>query len=456
MFKLKVTYLLLAAAIAIFLYKSTAQINATTKEALKYALATQQQQQLPVVTIELEGGNVTAMQQQLPRHELLPVVVESIDQPQVFEGGMENSSTNSHRESVSAGEGTERQWTNGSTQVKNFTAFANVVIAMKIHGMPFMPEVKQSLCLLDVAYNSRVLYDIIIFHTMPLDEKDILEVQRIVSPANITFVLDEMTLEEQIANMTAEQQQTLVNRCIDVNTTADITWHHRCRDDTFVMPIAYCWMSEFRSKQIWLQQALRPYKYMLWWDSDSYATMVWKQDPIEYMIRNDLVLLMANYPQGSTRGYTGVQQKLRQVYNKTLCSAVLVESGVLHANYGTEENCGQENVQQVHGFFHITNLDFYRLPQNLHWYDVQIGDNKFSRVWDDQLAVIVPAVMLAPERAADMERVGLDLQVFHNGFIMGKRKSKGGGYKAFWRNEGPTKFAEAKEKCAPYITAAMR
>ena len=332
----------------------------------------------------------------------------------------------------------------------------NVVIAMKIHDGAFMPEVKQSLCLLDVAYNSRFLYDIVIFHTIPLDESDVLEVQQIVSPANVTFLLDEMTLEDQIANLTLEQQQTLVDRCSEVNTTSDISWRTRCQDGRFLMPIAYCWMSEFRSKQIWVQEVLRPYKYMLWWDSDSFATMVWKQDPVEYMIQNDLVLLMANYGQGTTRADTGVQQKLLQVYNKTLCSARLDANGVLNATYGTAEDCGRYPVRQVHGFFHITNLDFYRLPQNLYWFDVQIGDHKFSRVWDDQLAVMVPAVMLAPERAAEMEPVGIELDVFHNGDIMGKRKWRGGGYRAFWRTEGRTKFPEAQDKCSPYITRAMR
>jgi hypothetical protein len=434
----KITYLLLGMAMAIVLHQATRLINATTTtgEALEHNHATHQ---LPVV--DPVRRKSTALQ-------LRAQSVETIDQQQL------NSTTTSHPEFVSAVESIGRL--TNETEINNFTAYAGVVIAMKIHGTAFMPEVKQSLCLLDVAYNSRVLHDIIIFHTMPLDDKDILEVQQIVSPANITFVLDKMTLEEQIANMTHEQQQTLVDRCIDVNTTADITWHHRCRDDKFVMPIAYTWMSEFRSKQIWLQEALRPYKYMLWLDSDSYATMVWKHDPIEYMIQKGMVLLMANYAQGNTLGDTGVQQKLLQVYNKTLCLATLVESGVLRATYGTAENCGQTHVQQVHGFFHVTNLDFYRLPQNLYWYNVQIGDSKFSRVWDDQLAVVVPAAMLAPGRAAEMERVGLDLQVFHNGKIMGKRPSKGGGYKAFWRNEGATKFPEAQEKCGSYITCATR
>jgi hypothetical protein len=82
--------------------------------------------------------------------------------------------------------------------------------------------------------------------------------------------------------MTPAQRKKLVDRCNEVNTTADITWHTRCRDGKSVMPIAYWWMSEFRSKRIWRQKVLELYKYMLWWDSDNFATMVWQQDPIDY------------------------------------------------------------------------------------------------------------------------------------------------------------------------------
>ena len=105
----------------------------------------------------------------------------------------------------------------------------------------------------------------------------------------------------------------------------------------------------------------------------------------------------------------------------------------------------------MHGFFHITDLDFYRLPINLQWYDVEIGDNKFSRIWDDQLAVMIPPVMLTQERSAEMEDIGIRPDVMHNGMIMGKSKRTDGAYKALWRGEGKTQFPEARKMCSPYI-----
>jgi len=345
--------------------------------------------------------------------------------------------------------------TNAKLQIKDFVHHPGAVIAVKIHGGEFLPELQQALCLLQVAYNNRVLYDIVVFATIALPEEGIAELRQIVHPAKLIVQYDEQTLQEQIADMTPTQQEHLMNRCYDVNRTEDLTWHHRCKDGKFVMPIAYCWMSEFRSKQIWTQKVLAPYKYMLWYDSDAFATQVWKKDPIAFMIREDLVLLMANYAQGTTLFKTGVQSKLFQVYNKTFCGGEIQRNGRLNVTYGGEHVC-RSSVKQVHGFFHITNLDFYRLPINLHWSNVQIGDNKFSRLWDDQLAVAVPPTMLAPHRVAEMEISGLKLEVMHNGMIMGKRKWIGGAYKKFFRTEGVTKFPEAQNKCKALVKVSSR
>jgi hypothetical protein len=332
----------------------------------------------------------------------------------------------------------------------------DVVIVTKIHGEEFLPELKQSLCLLDAAYNSRVRLDIVIFHTLQIPEEEKRILTTVVSPASLRFVMDEKSLLQQISDLTPEQQQTLVDRCQGVNRSTDLTWYTRCKDGTHVMPIAYCWMSEFRAKHIWTHNALRSYKYMLWWDSDTFPTKKWQHDPVYYMLRNDLVLLMANYGLGNTPGGYGVQQKIFQAYNKTLCSVELLQNGRLRGNYGDAENCAQHGVRHVHGFFHITNLAFYRLPQNLKWYNIEIGNQKFSRIWDDQLAVIIPAVMLAPNRTVEMHRVGIHLEVMHNAKMMGKVKWGDGAYKQFWNLSAPTDFPEAVKKCSSYVVKGSR
>ena len=351
-----------------------------------------------------------------------------------------------------------------TTVIKDFEHQPNVVIACKIHGPEHVHELKQSFCLLHAAYNRRVLYDILLFSTLALSEEDTAALQLIVSPATLTVYTDEQSLHEQLAALTPSQQRTLLNRCLNVSTIQDFTWQTLCVDDIHTIPIQYTWMSEFRSKQIWTLKPLKPYKYMMWFDSDSFPTQVWRQDPVAFTIRNKLVLLGANCAQGKTLGRHGVQERIYKAYKRTLCSNVIGQDARMEATYLLQTGepgknctkCWDHDVVQVHGFLHITDLDFYRLPQNIYWYDVMIGDGKFGRVWDDQLAITVPPAMLAPHRAMDMEAAGINLDVMHNGLMMGKRNWPGGAYLKFWNTEGVEKFPEAQELCGAFIKVPVR
>jgi hypothetical protein len=96
-------------------------------------------------------------------------------------------------------------------------------------------------------------------------------------------------------------------------------------------------MSEFRSKHIWQQDALKIYKYMMWVDGDSFATKPWKQDPIAFMVRNKLVLLMGKYSGGqdtSTRWPTG--KSFQGFQQDRLHGTRLDKNGRLIASYGYE------------------------------------------------------------------------------------------------------------------------
>jgi hypothetical protein len=91
-----------------------------------------------------------------------------------------------------------------------------------------------------------------------------------------------------------------------------------------------------------------------------------------------------------------------------------------------------------------------------HWFDVQIGDSKFSRNFDDQVAVMVPPAMMAPGKVMALEISGLKLEIMHNGLIMGKRQWEGGGFKKFFKTEGVTKFQEAQEVCRSLVRVSSR
>jgi hypothetical protein len=334
-----------------------------------------------------------------------------------------------------------------STAIRDFEAQPRVVIATKIHGPPHIPQLKQSLCLLMAAYNNRPLYDIVVFTTLPVTKIDKMHLQEIVHPAHLTIETDKKTLSQQIDDLNPEQKRILYERC---NRTYDdpIYWVTRACEvgAGACMPLAYTWQAEFRAKHIWKHSALFKYKYMLWYDSDAMATRVWEQDPITVMIRNDLAILFDHFPQGITRGQE-VQDKIMKAYNETLCGLRLGKNGHLVKR---GRNC--DVVPQIHGFFHITNLHFYRSPENLRWFDILIGDNKFSRKWDDQLAVTVPAAMRAPTRSWEMGANGVKLDVWHNGLLDGETEWKGGGYMKWWKKEAQVSFPEAFSSCKRLVT----
>jgi hypothetical protein len=329
-----------------------------------------------------------------------------------------------------------------SVQVKDFEKQPGVVVATKVHGPEYFNQLKQMYCLFSAAYNWKMQYDIILFHTEPIPEQEKQELIDVVSPANISFYVDGPSIQEQVKDLNVNQTAYLTERC-HVNSTDELTWRSRCFEKGGgEMPLAYTWQCEFRSKHIWQHPGLKPYKYMLWLDSDAMCGKAWQQDPIATMIRNDLVLMFANFPQGQARG-AAIQDRIQRSFNKTLCDIVLVD-GHFEPQYG---DCWRNtSIGGVHGFMHLTNLDFFRSPPVKRWTDILIGDGKFSRKFDDQIAVAVPPAILAPNRSWDMWQNGINLTVIHNGFIDGKLKWRGGFFKNYWRRQGKT-FPEAFDKC---------
>ena len=300
-------------------------------------------------------------------------------------------------------------------EVVDFERQEGVVLAVKIQGMPKINQLimlKQSLCLLKAAYNHRMNYDHIIFSTIPIPEKDAEELRQIVAPAKLTLLLhSNPNLQEVLASFTKEQQDSLVKKC-KVNDISELDWLTKCDEEdhgrsafAYSKFSSYCstktkqqtqsglglcsyssiyqgqllltfthrtfdlnfkmndkltdWQAEFRSKHIWKHPALKPYKYMLWLDADAMCTKVWEHDPIAYMIRNDLVIFFDNFPQGNARG-PSIHDRIRRSFGTNLCGLELnKEEGYLESKV-QDEPCDHKLINQIHGFFHITNLDFYR------------------------------------------------------------------------------------------------
>ena len=66
----------------------------------------------------------------------------------------------------------------------------------------------------------------------------------------------------------------------------------------------------------------------------------------------------------------------------------------------------------IHGLFHTTNLDFYCRNAVAHWPENLIGDCFCCREPDDQIVMVVPAALLAPNRSLSLRSNNIGLNVF--------------------------------------------
>lgn len=343
------------------------------------------------------------------------------------------------------------------------TRHEQVVVVTKVHGHgPADEMLKQSLCLFTAAYNHRAGYDIVVFATelQHFSDSFVPELRAIVHPASLVLVPDARSLKEEVMALPKEDRALLLSQC---NTTVDkITWFTSC---SHTGRINYGWQAEFRSKQIWGHLALAKYRYMLWVDTDAFALQEWQQDPVDFLVRNNLVLLFDNWPQGNSRGRE-VQDRLQRAFGTTLCDLKLDAQGRFKVRTG---DC-RKSLPLVHGMLHVTDMDFYRSGAVQKFQNIWIGNGKFARQFDDQAAVTAPAVFLAPHRAADMYRSGIELGVFHNFHVDGKQGQTVAKWIKYPRNNfsipNNTKvpqgfhrsfpliadhFPLAKEKCMQYV-----
>lgn len=327
--------------------------------------------------------------------------------------------------------------------VPHFQRQEGVVIATKIHGPHQFSLAAQSLCLLQKAYNSRLNYDIIAFTTGPLNDHEVGRLRQLVYPSNLTVVLDSPGLQEQIAAISPRRRELFLQRC-KVESPKNLTWWSNCPGR-----IAYNWQAEFRSIHIWRHPSLAPYKYMMWVDSDAFSTKVWEKDPIAYTVANDLVIFFDHFPQGQAQGWVQYQvmDRMNKSFNKTICSLQLDRRGWLRPTFGSMKDCRRYRMLPlIHGFFHITNLDFYRRDIVMNWQETLIGDCFLCREFDDQIAVTVPAAILAPNRSREMRRSGYKLDVYHNSFLDAQANENVGGFKRYWKDHKQD-FPEAWGKC---------
>ena len=333
--------------------------------------------------------------------------------------------------------------------VRDFDSGINGVIVTKIQGSEReIDSARQMLCLLTKAYNNRVNHDIVVFTSEAINATQIESLQNIVHPAKLTVAVDNPGLHQMVDELSPARKKHLLDRC-NVTKTSELSWRTKCWEEgsnqkTHEM-IAYNWQAEFRSLWMWTHPLLAPYKYMMWVDSDAFCTRIWNQDPFAAMERHDLALLFDHFPMGQARGYE-FPRLTKRVFDRVICSIKLV-NGTLQAFDGKCQNRRKAMLPNVHGFFHVTSLDFFRSEPVMTWNKAMIGDTKFSRLFDDQIGITIPSAVLASNRSRDMAGMGIYPRVYHNYFLDGKGNNWRGNFKKWWEKNAETIFPEAIGQC---------
>jgi len=324
----------------------------------------------------------------------------------------------------------------------SFVRHDHVVIVTKIHGGHQWSLLEQGMCLLHHAYNHRVLYDIVVFSTEPVPPEDVESLRAVVAPAKFSVVVDTPGLQEEYAALPPAKQRAFLERCNFANI-ANLTWWSTCEGSR----LGYNWQAEFRGLRLWHHPALADYKTMLWLDADAWATKPWEKDPVDYFVRNNGTVMFEHFPQGNAKPW--IHARLLAGFNSTVCETKVAEAGHLVTHHERSvawegSRCRHRSVQSIHGFLHITDLDFYRSAPVRAGLEALYGDCFLCRIPDDQLAVTAPAVILAPERSWEMRAKGFRLDIFHNCRFDGVDWVKPAQFRQYWQVIGQHALPAAK------------
>jgi len=325
-----------------------------------------------------------------------------------------------------------------------FVRYNNVAIVTKIHGLHNWQTLEQGLCLFHYAYNHKVLYDIIIFTAEPIPNEDIERLQKMIAPSKFSVVMDNRGLQEEIAALPHAKYQFLLNYC-NITSTDHLTWFSECGEGKIKYRLAYNWQAEFRSLHIWHHPALKDYRYMFWLDTDAFCTKPIEKDPVEYFIQNEGVIMFEHFPQAYSN--MKIQRKVAEGFNHTICELKVSEEGNFVVKLGSPRHCHKRGIPNIHGFLHITDMDFFRSPQVMQSLEGMFGDCFLCRTPDDQLAVTAPTAIYAPERSFDMRSKGFHLDIFHNTYLDGWERAMPAGFKKYWSEKAKFTLPSADGIC---------
>lgn len=281
---------------------------------------------------------------------------------------------------------------NNTTNTTDFQRYDGVVIVTKVLTSS-VTAVGSWLCYLSHAYNDKMKYDVVVFTSDPWTDEEISEIQKIGAPAKVTVAVEGPSLAEQIANMTKEEVSFLRTRCGVKSDNETLTWYHYCTEkgrENKQTNLGYAWQAEFRSYHIWNHPAIQKYKYMMWLDTDAYATEEWKVDPMKAMVENDLAVLYSGFPYGKLFNDLNLRDKLMHSYGSSICWVQPKQEAGRKGDVLQMRSCtDSSNVRMIAGSHHITNLEVFRKDVHQQFLKNFTGDYRFSRKYDDQVSFVL-------------------------------------------------------------------
>jgi len=176
------------------------------------------------------------------------------------------------------------------------------------------------------------------------------------------------------------------------------------------------------------------------WDGDN--------DPMKMMVENDLNLLFSGFPYGKATNVK-IKEKMEKAYNKSICVIYKSPEGSLNPHMCTDKSGFL--LKQIAGNHHISNLETYRKPVHQQFLKDFVGDYRFARQFDDQIAITIPALMEGRKKAWHERSHGLVLKISHHGMYdnVGSDKSPRH-WKGFYKNVKDD-FTGLEERCGKYF-----
>ena len=281
---------------------------------------------------------------------------------------------------------------NNTTNTTDFQRYDGVVIVTKVLTSS-VGAVGSWLCYLSHAYNDKMKYDVVVFTSDPWTDEEISEIQKIGAPAKVTVAVEGPPLAEQIANMTKEEVSFLRKRCGVKSDNETLTWYHYCTEkglERRPTNLGYAWQAEFRSYHIWNHPAIQQYKYMMWLDTDAFATEEWKVDPMKAMVENDLAVMYSGFPYGKLSNDINLRDKLMHSYGSSICWVRPRQEAGRKGDVLEMEPCTDTStLRMIAGSHHITNLEVFRKDVHQQFLKNFTGDYRFSRKYDDQVSFVL-------------------------------------------------------------------